>query len=118
MERIRNHFYHPWHFYAAVVFGALVFFFAPSLTGAERSLAGGDTFFGVYLATSVWAIYVVDADGLRKKAASEDEGIFLVILIALVMIGISSLSIITVLREKQAPSPLSLALTIGGVPLG
>jgi uncharacterized membrane protein len=118
MQRIRNHFRHHWHFYAAAVIGGFVFLLAHSLTGPERTLAAGDSFFAAYLAAALWAIYQVDADGLKRKAAAEDEGIFLVILIALVVIGISSLSIVTVLREKQSPSPLALGLAIAGAPLG
>src|SRR5512142_3220773 len=118
MQRIRNHFGHHWHFYVAAILGGLVFLFANSLDGPERTLAAGDSFFAGYLAAAIWAIYRVDADGLRKRAAAEDEGIFLVILIALVVIGISSLSIVTVLREKQSPSPLALGLAITGAPLG
>ena len=118
MQRIRNHFHHHWRFYAAAVIGALVFLLSKPFTGPERTLAAGDSFFAAYLATAFWAIYQVDVDGLRKKAASEDEGILLVILIALVVIGISSLSIVTVLREKNAPSPLALGLAFAGAPLG
>ncbi len=118
MQRIRNHLRHHWHFYLAAVIGSLAFLFGASLTGPERTLAAGDSFFAAYLAAAIAAIYRIDADGLRKKAGAEDEGIFLVILIALVVIGISSLSIVTVLREKHAPSPLALGLAIAGAPLG
>lgn len=118
MQRIRNHLRHHWHFYAAAFVGGLVFVVAGSFSGPERTLAAGDSFFAVYLATAIWAIYRIDADGLRRKAAYEDEGIFLVILIALVVIGISSLSIVTVLRERHAPSALPLSLAIAGAPLG
>jgi uncharacterized membrane protein len=118
VQRIRNHFRHHWHFYLAALIGGLAFLFAGSLTGPERALAAGDSFFAAYLAAGIAAIYQIDTDGLRKKAAAEDEGIFLVILIALVVIGISSLSIVTVLREKHAPSPLALSLAIAGAPLG
>jgi len=118
MQRISNHLGHHWHFYVAAIIGGLVFLFAHSFTGPERTLAAGDSFFAAYLAAAIWAIYLVDADGLKRKAAAEDEGIFLVILIALVVIGISSLSIVTVLREKQSPSPLALSLAIAGAPLG
>jgi uncharacterized membrane protein len=117
LERIRNHFHHHWHFYAAAVVGGLIFMW-PGLSGPLRTLAAGDGFFFVYLAAAAAAVYRIDVEGLRKKAASEDEGILVVILTALVVIGISSLAIITVLREKHSPSPLALTLALSGAPLG
>jgi uncharacterized membrane protein len=117
LGRIRNHFHHHWHFYAAAIVGGLIFMW-PGLNGPLRTLAAGDGFFLVYLAVAATAVYRIDVEGLRKKAASEDEGIFVVVLIALFVIGISSLAIITVLREKQAPSPLALTLALSGAPLG
>jgi uncharacterized membrane protein len=94
-----------------------VFLSAGSLSGPEKTLVAGDSFFVVYLLAAAAAIYRLDAEGLRKRAASEDEGIFIVILIALGMIGLSSLSIVTVLRAKDTPSQLDIALAIAGVPL-
>lgn len=117
MRRIRNHFYHHWHVYAAAVVGGFVFLFARSLSGPEKTLAAGDSFFVVYLLAAAAAIYRLDAEGLRRRAAYEDEGIFIVILITLGMIGLSSLSIVTVLRAKGSPSQLDIALAIAGVPL-
>ncbi|MGN6148018.1 MAG: DUF1345 domain-containing protein [Rhizomicrobium sp.] len=117
MDRVQNHFHHHWHFYAAAIVGGLIFLW-PGLNGPPRTLAAGDAFFFVYLVIAAAAVYRLDVEGLRKKAASEDEGILVVILIALVVIGISSLAIITVLREKHAPSPLAMTLALGGAPLG
>jgi uncharacterized membrane protein len=103
--------------YLAAVVGGLAFLLAGNLTGPERTLVAGDGFFAAYLLTAAIAIYRLDAEGLRKRAASEDEGILIVILIALGMIGLSSLSIVTVLRAKGSPSHLDIALAIAGVPL-
>ena len=117
MRRFRNHFHHHWHVYLAALIGGLVFLLAGSLSGPEKTLVAGDSFFAVYLLAAAAAIYRLDAEGLRKRAGSEDEGILIVILIALGMIGLSSLSIVTVLRAKDTPSQLDIALAIAGVPL-
>jgi len=117
LGRIRNHLYHHWHVYAAAIIGGFVFLATGSLSDPERTLAAGDCFFAVYLLAAAVAIYRIDAEGLRKRAAYEDEGILIVILIALGMIGLSSLSIVTVLRAKGAPSPFDIGLAIAGVPL-
>jgi len=117
MKRVRNHLHHHWHFYAAAVVGGLIFLW-PGLNGPLRTLAAGDGFFFVYLAAAAAAVYRIDVKGLKKSAAFEDEGILIVVLIALVVIGISSLAIITVLQEKHAPSPLAMTLALSGAPLG
>jgi uncharacterized membrane protein len=117
MERVRNHLHHHWHFYLAAIVGGLIFM-GTGLSGPLRTLAAGDGFFFVYLAAAATAVYRIDVNGLKKSAAFEDEGVLVVILIALVVIGISSLAIITVLREKHAPSPWAMALALAGAPLG
>jgi uncharacterized membrane protein len=55
---------------------------------------------------------------LDKKADVEDEGIFLVILFALVMIGFCLFAIVTLLHQKQSVDPFAIALAVAGAPLG
>lgn len=118
MQRLSNHLQHHWRFYAAAVLGCVVFLFTATLSFAERFLAAGDSFFLVYLLATAAAIYRIDIEGLRRNAARDDEGIFIVILIALAVIGFSSYAIVTVLHDKHARAPLSLALALSGAPLG
>ena len=118
MGRVRNHFYHHGRFYIAALTGVAVFVFGGGLEPEVRSLAAGDTFFVLYLLFAAIMIARISADDLRERAAQEDEGIFLVLLVALGAIIISSLAILTVLKHKGGPAPLQLTLSIVGAPFG
>ncbi|HEX4533912.1 MAG TPA: DUF1345 domain-containing protein [Rhizomicrobium sp.] len=114
---IRSHLYHHGRFYIAALIGVAVFAFGGALQPQMRLLAAGDTFFLLYLITSVFLIGRFSADDLRERAAKEDEGIALVLLIVLGVIAMSTLAIVTVLREKTAHAPLPLTLALAGAPL-
>jgi uncharacterized membrane protein len=121
LARIRNHLRHHGRFYAAAAIGAAVYgalSLWSGLPAAPRILAGGDAFFAIYLGAVVIGIAGLTPKDLRAKAAIEDEGIALVMLIALAVIGVSSAAILTVLRQKHGADPLPLALAIAGIPLG
>ena len=59
MGRFRNHFHHHWHVYVAALIGGLVFLSAGSLSGPEKTLIAGDSFFAVYLLAAAAAIYTM-----------------------------------------------------------
>jgi uncharacterized membrane protein len=121
MGRLRNHWRHHGRFYSAALIGALLFAALSVSTGLEvptRILAGGDAFFVVYLAATVIGIAGLTPKDLKAKAAIEDEGIALVMLLALAAIGVSSAAILTVLRQKHGAEPLPLSLALAGIPLG
>jgi uncharacterized membrane protein len=121
MKRLRNHLRHHGRFYAAALIGAAVFGALSLWTGlqaAPRILAGGDAFFAIYLTAVVIAIAGLTPKDLKVKAAIEDEGIALVLLLALAVIVVSSAAILTVLRQKHGVEPLPLVLAIAGIPLG
>ncbi len=121
MHRLRNHRQHHGRFYAAALIGALVFA-ALSLWSdwpmAQRILAGGDTFFAIYLISMAVMIARITAGDLKKRSALDDEGIAIVLVVALAMIVLSSVAIFTVLRQKHDLAPLPLTLAALGVPLG
>jgi len=118
MNRLRNHLRHHGRFYAAAAIGALVFSFADGMPRPIRFLAAGDSFFAIYLAAIAVMIARVTARDLRARAAWEDEGIAIVAAVALSVIVLSSVSIITVLHQKNAASTLPLTLALLGMPLG
>ena len=115
---IRRHLYHHGRFYVAVLLGAAAFALGRSLPPEIHVLAAGNTFFLLYLVMAGIMIARTSADDLRERAAQEDEGIVLVVLVALAVIVISSLAIVTMLRQKQGQSPVQLSLVIVSAPLG
>jgi uncharacterized membrane protein len=118
---LRNHLRHHGRFYGAAATGAAVYGALSIWSGMEmpsRILAGGDVFFAVYLAVMSAEIFGKTPKYLKARAEIDDEGIGLVLLVALAAIVISSAAILTVLRQKHGAAALPWALAIAGIPLG
>src|SRR6185312_10679427 len=115
---VRSHLNHHGRFYACALLGAAVYAACGMLAPPVRLLAAGDSFFGAYVAIMAIAALRLTPQELDAKADVEDEGIFIVVLASLVMIGFSSLAIFTVLHQKSAPDVLALSLAAAGAPLG
>lgn len=118
MPFARSHLTHHWRFYACFLFGAGVYLLLGALPPPVRLLAGGDAFFLSYVAILAIIALRITPKELDKKADVEDEGIFLVILFTLVVIGFCLLAIITLLHQKQTIDPYVIALAVAGAPLG
>ena len=114
----RSHLTHHWRFYACFIFGAMVYLVLGDLTPPVRLLAGGDAFFGSYIAVMAFIALSITPKELDKKADVEDEGILLVILFALVMAGFCIFAIITLLHQKTAVDSFAVALAAVGAPMG
>lgn len=112
-----RHIVHHRSFYVALGVGALAATVA-SVTDRSATLSiGSDVFYGVYLLL-VWGIdlHGTPAD-LRKKAASDDEGIIFIVLITFAALCSSLISIFELLNESRKPDVLHLALSLGSAPL-
>ena len=81
-------------------------------------LIGGDAFFLIYLALMVRFALQITPDGLRQRAGIEDEGIPLIVLLALGAVGMSLASIFGLLAGSGGPDLWELSLAIASVPLG
>ena len=115
---ILAHLKHHGRFYVSALLGIAVWTLT-ILAGQKQSFAlAGDVFFGVYLLSMMHMTRSLTAKGLRKRAASRDEGIGLIILIALGAISLSLGSIFLLLGEPRNPEPVRLALSLASVPLG
>lgn len=123
----RNHVRHHGRFYASVLVGIVVWALAVAWEATVpwqwwdqpvHLLLAGDAFFGVYVVLMAFLATGSTADELRRRARYEDEGIVLIILIALSAIALSIGSIFAVLADTGHPASLSLALAIASVPLG
>lgn len=115
---IQSHWHHHWRFYLCAFMGAAVFALTAELAPLVRLLASGDTFFGAYLAVTLAIAFRITPEELDRKADIEDEGIYLVVLLSLVMIGFCCFAIITLFHHKKGVDDLALFLAIMGAPLG
>lgn len=105
-------------FYAALVIGIVVWATTGTLSRQLRLIGAADTFFVVYLVLMTILVVRATPDKLRKLATVEDEGISLIVLIALAASCFSLASIFTLLNEQQKPGSVQLVLTLASAPLG
>lgn len=114
----RSHLSHHWRFYACAALGALVYVLCGRLAPPVRLLASGDAFFLAYIAIMAFIAARITPEELDRKAEIEDDGIAVVVLVALVMIGFCCFAIITLLHQKGGLGPFALVLAALGAPLG
>ena len=118
MPTIDGHLRHHGRFYAAAALGAAVY---AAMSFAHVSLAAaaaGDTFFAVYLASSAWLLLNSAKADERLCAGTEDEGIMIVVVIALAALSFNVVGIFILLNQGHRPDLLSLAVTLAAAPLG
>ncbi len=113
-----NHLVHHARFYLAALLGVMAWTATGSWRQPLRLLLAGDAFFGVYVVLMAILATRSTAVELRRRAGYEDEGIFLIVVIALAAIALSIGSIFAFLADPGEPSRLRLALAIASVPLG
>lgn len=117
-QPIAAHLRHHLRFYGAALIGLGFYLFASPLPQVIRLIAAGDLFFVSYLiAMAAMAVRLGAAD-LEARAAEEDEGIVLVVLIVLITIGFCCAAVVAVLHQRQTPAVFPLALAIAAAPLG
>jgi uncharacterized membrane protein len=112
------HLKHHARFYASALIGVAFFFSMPGLSRPVRLIAAGDIVFTAYLMAMAVVVAQITPKELSRKAAEEDEGIYLVVAIALVIIGFCCVAIISVLNARHGPAGVTLALALAGAPLG
>jgi uncharacterized membrane protein len=115
---VRSHLNHHGRFYLCLGLGVLIFTLMPGLKPPVRLLAGGDVFFLSYLALMVLIAARITPKELDRKAGVEDEGIFVVVLLSVVLIGFCCFSIIEILHQKDRPDAFALTLALLSAPLG
>ena len=113
-----QHIRHHGRFYVAALAGLTLWLAAWALHWPLPPLVGGDAFFLMYLALMVRFTLWITPDGLRRRASVEDEGIPLIILLALAAVVLSLAAIFAQLAREGRPDALDLSLVIASVPLG
>jgi uncharacterized membrane protein len=99
---------------AAVVALAVALFLFPALSWAIAANA----FFVVYLVLSLVALRRMDADWLKRHAASEDVPVWIIFLVALGAIVVSVVLLFDSINAAPAPDPVEYGLALTAVPLG
>lgn len=94
--------------------GALTWFWP----GTTRILFGADLFFLVYLVSTLLALRKLTPDVLAHHCDDDDEGMPIILLIAMTGIGLSMFGIVQVMRDTGATSVLPTVLALASVPLG
>lgn len=109
---------HHWRFYAAAALGACVYAALSFAHAPVARAAAGDTFFAVYLTASFWLLLTSTRADVKRRAAIEDEGVMIVVAIALMAVTFNIVDIFMVLNQKQRPDELTLLLALAAAPLG
>lgn len=83
----------------------------------HRLLVGADLMFGFYLLTTWLMLRHVDPDTLARHAQAEDEGAFLIFLLALAAVSVSLMAVFNAIADDGATTAGRL-LALASVPLG
>mgnify|MGYP001036398063 CR=1 FL=1 len=113
-----THIRHHGAFYVALAAGIVVWIAAWRLGWAIPPVLGGDAFFVIYLAFVLASRVRMSPTDLRRHASEEDEGILVIILLAVAAIVFSLTAIFTLLNQGGQPGTWQLICAIASVPLG
>lgn len=113
-----THIRHHAAFYVALAAGILVWILALRMGWAIPPVLGGNAFFVIYLAFVAAARVGMSPEDLRRHASEEDEGILVIVLLAVVAIAFSLTAIFTLLNQSGQPGTWQLICAIASVPLG
>ena len=113
-----THIRHHAAFYIAAIAGILVWLLARRLGWPIPPVLGGDAFFVIYLAFVAAMRVNMSPDDLRRHASEEDEGILVIVLLAMAAIIFSLTAIFVLLNQGGQPGTWQLVCAIASVPLG
>jgi uncharacterized membrane protein len=106
------------YFYIAAALGVFVGLLAQFSLSTVSAPLSGDTFFLSYLAIVAWATTRTTPDQLRAQAKIENEGMLLIVAIALSAICFSLVFLFRLLSQPSKPDAILLVLSIATAPLG
>src|ERR1051325_9900228 len=104
-------------FYMAALAGIGAGIIAFPLPPGFRLVLGGDIFFLVYLGLMAAFATRITPDGLRARAAEEDEGLPLIFFLTLIPVVLSPSEIFVVLNSQAGGFGLSMLIALASVPL-
>jgi uncharacterized membrane protein len=105
-------------FYGAALMGGVTWLVLERLHVPLRLPIAGIVFFGSYLVSTAIMLRQITPAYIRRRAAWEDEGIALIVLLTLFAISTSLGTIFSLLSEPGKPDALHLSAALLTVPLG
>lgn len=116
----------PWYrdilrhyrFLIALLLGAAAAALGWRLASTDQFLIGADIFFAAFLAQIGLHVRKVTPEDLRRHAEDQDEGIAIIMLLALAAVAVSVLGIIGTLKAAEPGLSLRPWLALAAVPLG
>ncbi len=108
---------HLW-FYVSALLGVALWAALERLDGPLRLALAGDLFFALYLLSAAIRGAGASPATIRRKAASSDEGMAVIILINLGALALSLAAIFGLVNAAHTPGPAMLLLSLASVPLG
>ena len=115
---VAKHVRHHLRFYMAALFGLCVWGLTYALALSVHLPIAGDAFFSAYLISMIGTAARVTPAYMRKRAAFQDEGTIIIVLLALTAVSLSLGSMFALLNAPGKPDTLHLVLSMISVPLG
>jgi uncharacterized membrane protein len=116
--RIPRHIVHHARFYLSAAVGAATGLVLADVTLPIRLVAASDAFFLAYLSTMAIFAQQTTLAAMRQRASFDDEGIAVIVLMTLAVIGLSLWSIFMVVNQDSSGGIWQTALLAANVPLG
>jgi len=115
---MNSHFKRHVRFYLAAVLGLVTGTAVATAFPRLAIVAGADIFFAVYLLLMTALVVGATPDRLRKLAGLEDEGIGVIVAIAIVAVVVSLASIFSLFAQTEKPDVMQVLVTLASAPLG
>ncbi|HEX2554978.1 MAG TPA: DUF1345 domain-containing protein [Microvirga sp.] len=117
-SRNRAHVRRHVRFYGAALLGGITWLVLDRLHMPLRLPVAGLVFFGAYLASTAVMLHRITPAYIRRRAAWEDEGIGLIVVLTLLAIASSLGGMVSLLNDPGKPDAIHLTVSILTVPLG
>lgn len=104
-------------FLAAFAVGMALLAVTPGLDLALRALTSVNGFFITYLGLMLWMTIITTPDDLRRHSEQDDEGIVLIVTLALASVGVALTSIVMVLHVPDV-TVVQTVFALAAAPLG
>lgn len=104
-------------FYVALLVGVVLAAVLPGSNG-QRIIIGADALSAVYLALMLRFAGAITPDLLRSRAADADEGVPVILLIALAVIAMSLAAVFLTFSAASKANLTEVSLALAGLPLG
>jgi uncharacterized membrane protein len=118
LSTVSEHLHHHLRVYVALVVGLVAYAMGAALRVPVPLAAAGDISFLVFLVLAWRLAFVLTSDDLDKRADVADEGIIIVMAIAVMAIGLTTYDIFSALNHKPRLDVVWLVIALSAAALG